>query len=69
MSIIKIASLSCFLKSRKYWNNRIFECGTFQSVSNRKITPLPVNQTYQLELDKLRHQSNQRYVFSPRPKF
>ena len=69
MSIIKLAAISCFLMSRKYWNSRIFDCRTCRPISNRKIAPFPVTDTYQPELNKFRHKSNERYIFSPRPKF
>lgn len=69
MSIIKLAAISCFLMSKKYWNSRIFEYRTCKPISKRKITPFPVTDSYQPELNEFRHQPNERYIFSPRPRF
>lgn len=69
MSIIKLATVSSFLTSKKYWNSKVFDYRTCQPVPNRKITPFSDIHTLKPTLGGLRNQSTQRYVFSPRPRF
>ena len=68
MSIIKVAAVSSFLTSRKYWNSRTFDYRTCRPVPNKRITPFPPTQDSRTLLDELRRESRTRDIFSPRPR-
>ena len=55
MSIIKLAAVSSFLTSKKYWNSRIFDYRTCQPVPYRKTTPFPVKDAPKPKYDQMRH--------------
>ena len=59
MSIIKLAAVSSFLTSKKYWNSRIFDYRTCQPVPYRRTTPFPVTDASKPTHDKT------RYLFLP----
>ena len=41
MSIIKVAAVSSFFTSKKYWNSRTFDYRTCRPVPNKRTTPFP----------------------------